>query len=192
METDRISASGATPTMPSGPGAGAAPGLGLAVDFGGWWPRPASMVATSVPCSGLTPMLFCPLAVPAPEASLPPATAPFRSGCPASTPLSMTATLTSAPLETSQALVIPDSASQYCLSRLVGLGGGRRRQRRRQAACCKGHRSTAEAVRRNRAVALVIRVQSALLGALHCRRCPDSAEAQGNTIKNIVFAGHWP
>ena len=119
VETDSSCASGATPTIPSGPTVGPALGLGLgfAVDFAGWWPRPASMVATRVPCSGFAPMLFWPSALPAPETSTPPASTPARSGCLPSTPLSITATLTLAPLETSQALVMPDSASQYCLSR---------------------------------------------------------------------------
>lgn len=74
-------------------------------------------MATRVPCSGLAPMLFCPLGSPAPEASVPPTTAPLRSGCCPSTPLSMMATFTPAPFDTCQAAEMPYSLSQYSLSR---------------------------------------------------------------------------
>src|SRR5688572_24811621 len=194
VDTARIWASGATPMMPSGlvfDGEGVGEGLALALGFlggGGWCPRPASMVATNVPCSGLAPMLFCPSGVPAPETSCPPAIAPFRSGWSPSTPLSITATFTPAPLETSQAFVIPASLSQYCLSRQV-------------SACAAGAvamvaaatppastaDSRAETVRRSRAVALVI--QDPILGGAVPCQLSGSADAQGNSVKNIVLAG---
>src|SRR6476620_4277650 len=167
VEPERISASGATPMMPSGMFLdGVALGLGFALAaFLGWCPRPASMVATSVPCSGLAPMLFRPSPDPAPETSCLPASTPLRSGWFASTPLSITATLTLAPLETSHALVMPASLSQSSLSRQV-------------SACAAGAVAIAvaamppasaadrraETVRRSRAVALVI--QDPILGWL--------------------------
>src|SRR6478736_3000759 len=169
VDTDRIWASGATPTIPSEPtpvpgeGLGLGLGLGLALAPAGWCPRPASIVATSVPCSGLAPMLFWPSAAPAPETSAPPASTPLRSGCLPSTPLSITATLTLAPFDTSQAFVMPDSASQYSLSRVASAwAAGASDSAPAVLHPARAKAINAEAVLRCRAVALVIRVQSAV------------------------------
>src|SRR6478735_6926898 len=207
VETDSSCASGATPTTPSGPTAGLPAGpaaepealaVGLAVASGAWCPRPASMVATRVPCSGLAPILSWPLALPAPEMSAPPASTPPKSGCRPSTPLSITATLTPAPLETSQALVMPDSASQYSLSRHESAWAGAAKVSAAvDAPPARAKAINAEAVRRP--VALVIQVLSADAPAARARAGAQllgktsgagSSDAEGNSVKNIVFAAH--
>ena len=114
VEAVRICALGATPITPSVP----APipfvlGLGLfvllvvLVVFVRGMPAPGQQGRHQGAVLGGCPMPRWPSGSPEPEASVPPTTAPFRSGWVPSTPLSITATFTPSPCDSSQAARIP-------------------------------------------------------------------------------------
>src|SRR5688500_200883 len=90
----------------------------------------------------------------------------------------MTATLTPAPLDTSQALVTPDSASQYCLSRhssACAAWAMKRPGPRQQAA--RTSTSRADAAARSGGAARAVKCRS------------RSSEAQGDAVKKVLLTG---
>ncbi len=197
VETDSSWASGATPTMPSGPtvdrrGAGA--GLGGRRPRR-WCPRPASMVATRVPCSGLAPMLFWPSgAAGAGDVDA----AGEHAG--QVRVLAVHAAVDHGDLDVGALGDLPGLGDAglgepvFLVAPGVGVRGGRGCVS--AAATVPPARAkaiNAEAVRRRRAVALVIRVLSAECaqgcGAAGATAGARSADAEGNSVKNIVFAG---
>ena len=86
-------------------------------------PRPAAREATMVPWSrsSASPTGRSPLAAPWPEKSVPPLTAPARSGTVPSTPVSMTAIVMPLPWVVDHALRMPYWASQYSPERMLSV-----------------------------------------------------------------------
>ena len=204
VETDRSCASGATPTIPSGPAAGPAAGLGAGARpwqslRRGWCPRPASMVATRVPCSGLAPMLSWPSAV----AGAGDVGAAGEHAVQVRV-LAVHAAVDHGDLDAGALGDVPGLGDAglgepvFLVPPGVGVGGGAasgQRRRRRSAGkgqghqrgggpaapgCCSGHSGP-------------IGGCTSGTGARWCTGCwAGSADAQGNSVKNIVFAGRRP
>src|SRR5262249_6735429 len=97
-------------------------------------PRPAARLATCVPCAPPPATGVWPSADPVPERSVPPTTAPRKSGIDPSTPLSSTAILTPAPLDTVHALVMPSAPRYHCPVRTESAAAGRGEIETRQKA----------------------------------------------------------